>query len=223
MKKSGISIIYFIVGILFIIVQNHSSFCSELIIKALIIPLLMILFFVKPNPFIIRLNYFMFAGLFFSWAGDVILEFSKRNGSFFIYGLVCFLLTHIIYSIAFFSIPRKHFIKGNRIYLLIPVLTYGVVLVSFLYSDLSEMRLPVILYSIVILTMLTGVINLKESVNRGSYNLILGGAILFVLSDSIIAFDKFSQHFESSDILIMSTYILAQYLIITGYLSIREH
>jgi uncharacterized membrane protein YhhN len=95
---------------------------------------------------------------------------------------------------------------------------FGIGLVSFLYGDLAEMKLPVIIYAIVILTMLSGAINRSEKVNQHSYWLVLAGAILFVISDSAIAVNKFSLPFESSGIVIMSTYILAQYLIVTGYI-----
>jgi uncharacterized membrane protein YhhN len=46
----------------------------------------------------------------------------------------------------------------NRIYFLIPVLLYGVGLCYYLYGDLGEMKVPVILYAFVILTMLAGAI-----------------------------------------------------------------
>jgi uncharacterized membrane protein YhhN len=46
----------------------------------------------------------------------------------------------------------------NRIYFLIPVLLYGVGLCYCLYGDLGEMKVPVILYAFVILTMLAGAI-----------------------------------------------------------------
>jgi uncharacterized membrane protein YhhN len=81
------------------------------------------------------------------------------------------------------------------------------------------MRIPVIIYAAVILTMLSGAINRLEKVNRKSYYLVLAGAILFVISDSSIAVNKFSHQFESSGIVIMSTYIVAQYLIVAGYIS----
>jgi uncharacterized membrane protein YhhN len=81
------------------------------------------------------------------------------------------------------------------------------------------MKLPVIIYAIVILAMLSGAINRKEKVIKKSYYMVLAGAILFLISDSMIAIDKFSHHFNSSEILIMSTYIGAQYLIVEGYIS----
>jgi uncharacterized membrane protein YhhN len=80
------------------------------------------------------------------------------------------------------------------------------------------MRIPVIIYAVVILTMLAGAINRIEKVNRQSCIMVLAGAILFVISDSAIAVNKFSYQFESSEIVVMSTYVLAQFLIIKGYI-----
>jgi uncharacterized membrane protein YhhN len=119
----------------------------------------------------------------------------------------------------FLLTPGKNSIVTNRIWLLIPVIIYGLVLVFYLYNDLAEMRLPVIIYAAVILTMLSGALNRREKVNRKSYYLVLAGAILFVISDSSIAVNKFSHQFESSGIVIMATYVVAQYLIIAGYIS----
>ena len=205
MKKSGISLIYFFIGIIFILLPVQSSFIIELVIKALIIPVLIILFLVNINPLLNRLHRLMFAGLLFSWAGDIILEFSVKDGNMFIPGLVCFLLAHIMYFIVFITTPGKNILSGIRIWFLAPVIIYGIVLVWFLYGDLAEMRVPVIFYAIIILTMLSGAINRFEKVNRKSFWLVLAGAILFLISDSAIAVNKFSYKFEGSGIVIMST------------------
>jgi len=164
------------------------------------------------------MNIFMFAALTFSWAGDIALEFTSVNGNIFILGLLFFLLAHIMYLIVFTTTPGKNSILSNHIYLLIPVLFFGFGLISLLYKDLGEMKIPVILYAFVILLMLTGAINRIEKVNRKSYWLILAGAILFVISDSAIAINKFSIPFKGSSVTIMTTYIIAQYLIIKGYI-----
>ena len=219
MKNSAISIVYFIIGLISIILLDQTVFLPGFISKALIIPVLAILFLVNLNPGKNRLHTLMLAGLFFSWAGDVVLEFSDNNGNLFLLGLVCFLLAHIMYFTVFLLTPGKNSILTNRIWLLIPVIIYGLILIFYLYPDLAKMRLPVILYAAVILTMLSGAINRFEKVNRKSYYLVLSGAVLFVISDSSIAINKFSHPFESSGIVIMSTYIAAQYLIVAGYIS----
>jgi uncharacterized membrane protein YhhN len=136
----------------------------------------------------------------------------------FIPGLVCFLLAHVMYFTVFYITPGESVVLSKRVYFVIPVLLYGTGLVYYLYDDLAVMRIPVIIYSVVILTMLTGAINRLEKVNRVSFYLVLTGAILFVISDSVIAIDKFTRHFEYSSIVIMSTYVIAQYLIVSGYI-----
>lgn len=219
MKNLSISVIYFIIGLISIILLGHPVFFPGFVSKALIIPVLAILFLVNINPIKNRLHLFMLAGLFFSWAGDIVLEFSDINGNVFLTGLVCFMMAHIMYLTVFFLTRGKNSIISNRIWLLIPVIIYGLVLVLYLYADLAEMRLPVIFYAAVILTMLSGAINRIEKVNRKSFYLVLAGAILFVISDSSIAINKFSYKFDSSGIVIMSTYIAAQYLIVAGYIS----
>lgn len=213
-----ISIVYFITGILCIFLEDQASFFPGLVVKSLIIPVLMILLAVNLKPLKHFLFRMMLAGLFFSWAGDVILEFSQRNGSLFVPGLVSFLLAHAMYLTVFLKTPGKNSILKNRVWLLIPVLLFGALLVKYLYAGLGDMKVPVILYAIVILSMLTAAINRIEKVNSASFYMVLSGAILFVISDSAIAVNKFGHRFELAGVVIMSTYIVAQFLIITGYI-----
>jgi uncharacterized membrane protein YhhN len=219
MKTKIISLFYFLSGALFIILEDRGSFFSAIVIKALIIPVLMILFLANFRSGLNRSHRLILAGLFFSWAGDVILEFSHINGNLFIPGLVCFLLAHLMYFTVFYITPGESVILSRRIYFLIPVLLYGIVLICYLYDDLASMRIPVIIYSVVILAMLTGAIDRIKKVNSISFYLTLTGAVLFVISDSAIAVNKFSYPFEYSSIVIMSTYVIAQYLIVTGYIN----
>jgi uncharacterized membrane protein YhhN len=217
-RTKVLSLVYFLIGSIVIVLQDQPSFLPGLVTKSLIIPMLMILLILSIRPFSDRVHWLMLTGLFFSWAGDVVLGFSQRNGELFIPGLVCFLLAHVMYITVFLKTPGKNSILHNRIFLVIPVLLYGTGLVYYLYDDLGGMRLPVIMYSIVILSMLLTAINRIGKVNYVSFYMVLTGAILFVVSDSAIAVNKFSHHFESSGLVIMSTYIIAQFLIITGYI-----
>jgi uncharacterized membrane protein YhhN len=213
MKTKVLSLLYFIAGILFILLENHSSVVTQFVLKALIIPWLIIIFAISLKPFNNRFNTLMFFGLICSWAGDMTLQF------YFIPGLIFFLLTHIMYLTVFFMTPGRSMIFTRRLYLLIPVILYGAGICYFLYDDLGEMKFPVIIYTLVILTMLAGAINRKEKVNTISYWLVLAGAILFVLSDSALAIHKFSLNFNYSGIVIMSTYLAAQYLITIGFIT----
>jgi uncharacterized membrane protein YhhN len=217
MKTIILSVLYFLIGIAYIMLEPHTSFYTGLAIKILIVPVLIIIFLLNLRQNMNRLCGIMLAGLFFSWAGDVSLAYS------FIPGLICFLTAHIMYLTAFFLTPGENVIFHDCKWLLIPVIFYGTGLIWFLYADLNEMRIPVILYTLVILTMLSAAINRKKKVNRLSYWLVLAGAVLFLISDSAIAIDKFSFTFKSSTLVIMSTYVTAQYLITLGFTrQIRE-
>jgi uncharacterized membrane protein YhhN len=218
MKIKILSAVYFIIGITYLVIPGNDSFIPGFVLKILIIPVLMLIFAVNLFADKKRLHMLMFAGLFFSWAGDVLLEIPGSYADLFIPGLVCFLLAHLMYLTVFFSTPGNNVIFRQRIYLVLPVLLYGAVLIYYLYHDLDGMRIPVILYAVVILTMLSGAINRLEKVNRLSYWLVLAGAILFVISDSCIAVNKFSHHIEHANIWVMVTYITAQFLIIYGYI-----
>jgi uncharacterized membrane protein YhhN len=218
MRTFILTIVYFFIGTLSVVFQNQPSLFPELAVKAAIIPVLLILFLLNIKVNDDKLHRMIFMGLLFSWAGDVILEFSDRNELMFTAGLLSFMAAQYLYLTVFFKTPGRNTIFKNRIYLLIPVLIYGAVLLLLLYNDLSEMRIPVIIYAFVILTMLTGAVNRIEKVNRSSFYLVLTGAILFVISDTSIAINKFSYPFKYSGIVIMSTYIVAQYLIVTGYI-----
>lgn len=213
MKKTGVlSVIYFLIGILYVGLKPQTTFCQELFIKSLIIPVLIIIFIIELRRYRAPILFVMLAGLIFSWAGDISLEFS------FIAGLACFLTAHIMYITAFFMTPGENVIFRSHWYLLSPVIIYGAMLIRVLFNDLDEMRLPVILYTIVILTMLAGAINRLKKVNRLSFVLVLAGAILFVISDSAIALNKFGFPFKYSGYVIMLTYIMAQYLITSGFI-----
>lgn len=212
MKTRALTFFYFITGILFILFENNSSEPVQFILKALIIPWLIAVLLINLKPFINRINMLVLFGLILSWAGDMVLQFT------FVPGLILFLLAQLMYLVAFFMTPGKSTIFAKRIWLLIPVLIYGAGLCLYLYGDLGDMRLPVIVYAVVILLMLTGALNRFEKVNIHSYRLVLAGAVLFVLSDSAIAVNRFTWDFDYSGFVIMSTYIVAQYLITVGYI-----
>jgi uncharacterized membrane protein YhhN len=218
MRTLLLTIAYFITGFLSVFLQNEPSFLPALVAKGLIIPVLIILLIVNLSQHKDSSYILVLVALAFSWAGDIILEFTVRVESMFMLGLLSFMLAQLIYLTVFFKTPGRNAIVSKRFYLSIPVLLFGTGLLFFLYDDLGVMRIPVLIYAMVILVMLTAAINRIEKVNRLSFLMVLAGAILFVISDSSIAINRFSYPFEASGIVIMSTYILAQYLIIMGYI-----
>jgi len=218
MKTRTLTIVYVIIGLTYLIRDQYNMFIPQTLLKALIIPVLIALLLLNLKLRDNRMHMLMLAGLLFSWAGDIILDIPGSNPLFFIAGLASFLVANLMYLTVFAITPGKNFISGKGSPLLVPVIITGIGLISILNNDLGAMRFPVVMYTVVILTMLTGAMNRLLKVNRASYWMVLAGAILFIISDSTIAINKFSHPFPQSGMVVMGTYIAAQYLIITGYI-----
>ena len=78
------------------------------------------------------------------------------------------------------------------------------------------MKIPVIIYALAISAMGVMAVNRFGRVNSLSYELIFYGSLLFVLSDSILAIDRFVYGFKLSGVIVMASYMAAQYLITMG-------
>lgn len=230
MKQSSFTILYFSIGVLFIVLEKFTaSFYPEIIVKALIIPVIMVYYHSITRGKYNIFHRLMMLGFFFSWLGDIFLqcsagekEFTLATEDFFMVGLASFLLTQVFYTLAF-NIPRgKNPILTGRIYQLLLITGYGALFLWLLYNKLvtpdANYRLSVIVYTVIILTMLASALNRYGKVNGVSYMLVSIGAFLFVASDSMIAINRFIEKFDFARILIMATYITAQYLIAIGCL-----
>ncbi len=160
----------------------------------------------------------LLAGLFFSWMGDVFLLFEYKYALFFILGLASFLTTHIFYIIYFLRIRSANVsLLKKQPLLIVLVAAYGICLVWLLYPHLKDLKLPVMAYAAVICTMLLCSLHIFLKVNKKAAVFYLLGALSFVLSDSLLAIDKFYQPFAFAGIFIMLTYCAAQYFIVRGF------
>jgi uncharacterized membrane protein YhhN len=157
-----------------------------------------------------KFNATVFLALVFSLVGDVLLIFQDSNSLYFIFGLVAFLIAHICYIIYFLKIKKQSGISKWNVFIILGALVYGVSLVAILFPRLGVMQLPVIVYAATICTMLIAALHLP--VNK----FFAIGAILFVISDSLLAVNKFYISFAGASFLIMLTYGLAQAFITTG-------
>ena len=183
--------------------------------KPLLMPLLVIYFVSAVNFFSSSLKKWIVLALVFSWLGDVFLMFESTNSSFFIFGLVAFLIAHIFYILFYENLIQRENIKKNY-WLFIPVLIYYALLVNILSPNLGDMKLPVRMYGVVISYMLIQALQVGRIRNRPAAVLMITGAVLFITSDSILALNKFYKPFEHAGILIMLTYGIAQLLITLG-------
>lgn len=161
--------------------------------------------------------------LSFSWLGDVILMFADKGEIYFILGLVSFLIAHILFIVLF--IKQETLNKPNKLLFgigILAVVSYLYTMLTILLPTLGDLQIPVSVYAFVISLMLVmairGALTWRSPLNI----LILNGAIAFVTSDSILAINKFFTALPNASLLIMSTYIIAQYLITFGILKLNE-
>ncbi len=152
--------------------------------------------------------------LLFSWAGDVLLLLENNDPKFFMYGLAAFLLAHVFYILFFARVRSLEKIRFNPLTLL--AFAYYAALVIVLDPYLGDLRWPVRVYGLVITLMLITALQMPRITRRKAGVQMLAGALLFVVSDSLLAFNKFYHSFTASGILVMLTYGLAQVLIIRG-------
>lgn len=213
-KKSWITL-YLIVLASDLIAVYAGNETTRYITKTLLMPLLIAFFVVNTRNISSSLRKWIVLALAFSWAGDVLLMFESLNGSFFIFGLAAFLVAHIFYIILFDQIRVKERVRQSLLPLL-PLAIYYFLLISLLQPHLDEMQKPVSIYGLIICIMLSFGIDLWRIKDRQVSFYIILGALFFVVSDSILAINKFYRHFEYAGIAIMFTYGIAQLFITLG-------
>ncbi|MCF6167758.1 lysoplasmalogenase [Lutibacter sp.] len=159
---------------------------------------------------VLKLNKLYVLALTFSFFGDVFLMFSGKL--YFIIGLVSFLIAHLLFIKIVINQIQKHSIS-KVIISIIPFLVLFLGLILFLKNSLGNLLIPVIIYGLTICTFGTvSFINYLSTKSRKSL-LMLIGAIVFISSDSVLAINKFYNSSHLFEVIIMITYILAQYLI----------
>ena len=201
----GLTVLFFAVSIIEIIGVYLESSMLQTIFKPMIILSLMALYYFSISK---KNNLYLLA-LAFSFLGDVFL-LDKNN--MFIYGIAAFLLTQVLYIYIIVKQMQKpsHFHKYLYAFLFV---NYVVYLIVLLKPNLGEMLYPVIIYGVTI-AIFGWVATLNYVTKRTKLALVLMlGAVLFIVSDSMIALHKFHESKTFYPIAIMSTYVLAQYLI----------
>lgn len=188
-------------------------------LKPAIVGSLIIYFILNWKHLISTIKYLTLCALTFSLTGDILLLFAVQSDLYFIFGLVAFLCAHIFYSITFLKRSVQKF-KFSIVILLI--LCYAISIVYFLKDGLGELLLPVICYVIIITLMAISALLRKGIQPNSSYLWVLAGAVLFLISDSFLAINKFHTKLPLDHLLIMLTYAFAQFAIVRGILLQKE-
>lgn len=192
--------------------QNNTI---QLIFKPLLVSSLLGYFITTVKETVSPFKKWIIGALLFSAGGDTLLLFANNNELYFIFGLVSFLIAHVCYIVCFHKMKQKEKIEGKW-YAAIIVGVYYFFIMSFLIPHLGPLKIPVLVYGIVISFMLLLAIVLYDMPNNKTARLLLTGAIFFVISDSVLAINKFYNPVPWGGWAIMTTYVLAQCLLVKG-------
>lgn len=149
--------------------------------------------------------------LLLSAAGDVFLALDRVG--FFVHGLGSFLAAHLVYIWQFAANrPRPFGMPLLRRGLAILVLLFVIGMLGVLGPNLGKLAVPVLAYIGAITVMTLAAVSLPGR------PLVVAGALSFMLSDSLIALDKFVAPIPGVGPAIWITYAAAQALIVLGWL-----
>lgn len=197
MKKYGLPVLILLMSILYIF------FISDQVLFKLI-PMLLIIYhaYLQIPSKKSFTHWLVLIGLFFCMLGDGLL------GKWFVIGLTAFLIGHLFYMAAFFSCWKFSKIRfGTFILIILYGLLIGTKLMDGLVTQGNDALMgPVLFYLIVISLMAWAAI-----MTRNKWAII--GSLLFVVSDSILAWNMFISDITFSRLFIMTTYYGAQFLI----------
>lgn len=218
--KSKLLYLYLVVGLGELLSISLEARWMELLFKPLLMLVLGAFYYVSTAKGSGLFSRQVAGAIVFSWIGDVALLLESIHNVLFMVGLGSFLTAHILYILAY----RQH--KGEstdgvlvgiqKFRYSFPIILAGTGLITILYSHLGDLKIPVILYAVVLIAMVVEALFRYGYTQALSFWFVFVGALLFFISDSSIAIGKFMGSFNLSGILIMSTYILAQLFIVRG-------
>lgn len=215
MKKNFWLLLFFlalIADLLFIWMQQDAL---RWISKPLIVGFLLVFFISYTKGEKSGVKKWLISALVFSIAGDLLLLMEGSNEKFFLFGLASFLVAHLVYILFFHLLRVVEGVKG-RVWLVLPVAVYYAFIITILSPELGEMKLPVQVYAVVISFMMMMALHMLFISNKRAGRLMTAGAGMFLLSDSLLAINKFHTSFEGAGIAVMLSYGIAQWLIVAG-------
>ena len=214
MLKEMLSWVFFTVAALDLIGVGLGLQWMQVVFKPLIMISLILLYLASSE----KRNSLYLAALVFSFLGDVFL---LDKNDFFLFGVGAFLIAQLFYIVL---VRRNSPDLGQRSLLMAapPFIVYLILLMSLLMPGLGILKYPVLVYGMVISVF--GITALQNQITRrnASSGILLVGAVLFIVSDSLIAINKFVEPHMVYPVAIMLTYVLAQYFIYRYVISTEQ-
>jgi len=150
-------------------------------------------------------------GLAFSTVGDVLLDLDPQ---YFVFGLGAFLLAHITYTCLFLRNRAAEIrLDPPLLAAVLLVLAYSATLSAWIVPSVGGLAVPIVLYVCAITAMVTTAL-----VARFQKRWVAAGAVLFLISDSLLAVNRFKTPVPLAGYFVWATYYLGQCGIALGYL-----
>jgi uncharacterized membrane protein YhhN len=215
MQNRTFLFVFFFVATAEILIQVLGWTEYNLFVKPLIVISLSVFYFQNIK----FKNQLFILSLFFCWLGDVFLLFDHLSELYFMGGLGSFLIAHILLIFLYGKLKNTEGSGLNgpqKARLSFPIVLAGTGLISILYPTLGALKIPVIIYAVALMIMVLQSVYRYGFTSLRSFWSVCVGALLFMLSDSILAINKFYQPITNAGVLVIATYMAALFFIVQG-------
>jgi len=212
----GLSVVFLIilavVSVFYLITIFFKYGLLQAILKGCLLPLILAIYVFGTEKILVP----VVLALFFGWVGDVFLLKINKLFSFRL-GLVSFLIGHLCYIAAMYNFARPYNVPVLVCSAAAAVIT-GFCIFKIIRPN-KEMRIPVIFYEAVIMTMVIFALQVFLANKREFGAFVFTGSLCFMVSDSLLAYETFRKKVKLGPFFVMLTYILAQLFIALGFCS----
>jgi len=217
MKSKYFLIIYFVLAAMELYSEIGGFITLKLYTKPLLMPTLFAYYYFSSKGLNIKIQLPIILALLLSLVGDIFLLHANKDPWFFLGGLIAFTLTHVFYIYLCKPLKFDVVLFKTKPFFILPIVFVCGVFLYFGWNRMGDMKLPVIIYCLVLVCLNIYALNLINRVKKVIFNLIWIGTSLFILSDLCIGVNKFILPFPCANFFIMLLYIIAQWLIVLGF------
>ena len=198
--------LFVLVSVIFCIRAKYNKLHTQLLVFKPLSLILIILITIVYQPIDSSYKIFIVSGLVFSLVGDTFLIYPKKH---FKKGLITFLIGHICFTIAFIVSSGFSF----TFWIFLPILIIGIHFLRSIFPFSDKIKIPIIIYVIIIAIMGWMAMERLNCIPTLGTLLAAIGAVLFMISDAVLALNKFRKPFFRAELIILSTYFTAQWLL----------
>ncbi len=196
-------------------ILNQQDNLTDFTKPLLVLSLFVVVGLIRPSSQKEILGYRLLSlALVFSLFGDIFLLSEYRYGLPFMFylGLAAFLAAHIFYIVLFSNFGQ---IKISKYWSILYAIYLGLFM-TLLYPDMGlSLKIPVTIYGVVLTLMAWYSWRSVHAITKNNLIIVMG-SLLFVASDSVLAYNRFKFPIPYSGFIIMLTYLAAQFLITYG-------